>query len=63
MGGESLAEEGYFQAAKEVPEASKIEGLNHAAPFAWSAIEHEGVTYVSDTNTGVYAIRYKPGGT
>jgi hypothetical protein len=63
VGGESLAEEGYFQAAKEVPEASKIEGLNHAAPFAWSAIEHEGVTYVSDTNTGVYAIRYKPGGT
>jgi hypothetical protein len=56
----SLTEKGYFQAAKEVPESSKMEGLNSAAPFTWCAVEQAGVVYVSDINTGVYALRYKP---
>ncbi len=55
-----LTERGYFQAANEVPESSKMEGLNHAAPFTWSAVQHGGVTYASDVNTGVYALRFKP---
>ncbi len=56
----SLAEKGYFQAATDVPESSKMEGLNSAAPFTWCAVEQEGVVYTSDINTGVYALRYKP---
>ncbi|QLG62904.1 LVIVD repeat-containing protein [Halorarum salinum] len=56
----TLAEKGYFQAAEAVPEESKMEGLNHAAPFTWAAVAQNGVTYVSDANTGVYALRFKP---
>jgi hypothetical protein len=56
----TLSEEGYFRAAMDVPEASKMQGLNDAAPFTWSAVQHEGITYVSDVNTGVYAVRFKP---
>jgi hypothetical protein len=56
----TLEEKGYFRAAEDVPEDSKMEGLNHAAPFTWAAVEQEGVVYASDINTGVYALRYKP---
>lgn len=58
-----LAEKGFFRAAKNVPEASKVTGLNHAAPFAWTAVRRAGVTFVSDINTGLYALRYKPDST
>lgn len=56
----TLDEKGYFQAAKDVPEDSKMTGLNHAAPFTWAAVAHEGVVYAADINTGVYAMRFKP---
>jgi hypothetical protein len=56
----SLEEKGYFRAANDVPEDSKMAGLNHAAPFTWTAVEQEGVVYALDINTGVYALRYKP---
>ncbi|WP_227379097.1 LVIVD repeat-containing protein [Haladaptatus halobius] len=56
----SLTERGYFQAAKDVPEESKVVGLNHAAPFTWTAVTQNGVTYAADINTGIYALRYKP---
>lgn len=56
----TLAEKGYFQAAKDVPEESKMTGLNSAAPFTWAAVEQGGVTFASDINTGVYALRFKP---
>ncbi|MFC7156514.1 LVIVD repeat-containing protein [Halomarina halobia] len=56
----ALTERGYFRAARDVPEASKMEGLNSAAPFTWCAVEHEGVTYAADVNTGVYALRFAP---
>ncbi|WP_433632879.1 LVIVD repeat-containing protein [Halomicrococcus sp. NG-SE-24] len=56
----SLTEQGFFQAAKDVPEESKVVGLNHAAPFTWTAVTQDGVTYAADINTGVYALRYKP---
>jgi len=56
----TLSEKGYFRAAKDVPEDSKVVGLNHAAPFAWTAVRQNGVTYVADINTGLYALRYKP---
>lgn len=58
----TLAEKGYFQAIADVPEESKMTGLNSAAPFTWAAVEQNGVTYVSDVNTGVYALRFKPDG-
>ncbi|WP_137283968.1 LVIVD repeat-containing protein [Halorussus salinisoli] len=56
----TLEEKGYFQAAKDVPEDSKMEGLNHASPFTWAAVSQEGVVYAADINTGIYALRYKP---
>lgn len=56
----TLEEKGYFQAAEDVPEDSKMQGLNSAAPFTWAAVGHEGVIYAVDVNTGVYALRYKP---
>lgn len=59
-GGWTLTEKGYFQAAKDVPEDSKVVGLNHAAPFTWTAVTSEGVTYAADINTGVYALRFNP---
>ncbi|MFB6233809.1 MAG: LVIVD repeat-containing protein [Halopenitus sp.] len=59
----TLTEKGYFRAAKDVPEDSKVVGLNHAAPFAWTAVRQQGVTYVADINTGLYALRYKPDST
>jgi len=56
----SLTEKGYFRAATDVPEDSKVTGLNHAAPFTWAAVAQNGVTFASDVNTGVYAMRFKP---
>ena len=56
----TLGEKGYFRAANDVPENSKVTGLNHAAPFTWTAVRQEGVTYAADINTGLYALRYKP---
>jgi hypothetical protein len=56
----TLEEKGYFQAARDVPEESKAGGINDAAPFTWTAVEHEGVVYAADVNTGVYALRHKP---
>lgn len=35
-------------------------GLNHATPFTLAAVNHNGVTFTSDINTGVYALRFKP---
>lgn len=59
----TIEEKGYFRAAKDVPEKSKVTGLNHAAPFTWTAVTSEGVTYAADINTGVYALRYAPDST
>jgi hypothetical protein len=56
----TLSEKGYFRAARDVPEESKVVGLNHAAPFTWTAVRQNGVTYAADINTGLYALRYKP---
>lgn len=56
----ALEEKGYFQATKSVPEESKMTGPNHAAPFTWAAVAQNGVTFASDINTGVYALRFKP---
>jgi hypothetical protein len=56
----TLAEKGYFRAAEDVPEESKMTGLNSAAPFTWAAVEQGGVTFASDVNTGIYAMRFKP---
>ena len=56
----ALTERGYFRAVNEVPESSKMQGLNSAAPFTWCAVQHNGVTYAADVNTGVYALRFKP---
>ncbi|WP_158055301.1 LVIVD repeat-containing protein [Halorussus halophilus] len=52
----SLDERGYYKPHKDVPEDSKMEGLNSAVPFTWTAVEQNGVTFASDINTGVYAV-------
>ncbi|WP_143423214.1 LVIVD repeat-containing protein [Halegenticoccus soli] len=54
-----LDEEGYYLPHRDVPEESKMEGLNTAAPFTWAAVERGGVTFASDINSGVYAIRHE----
>ena len=54
--GWSLTERGFYRPHKDVPEASKMEGLNSAVPFTWTAVEQNGVTFLSDINTGVYAV-------
>lgn len=68
-GGWTLEEKGYFQAAKAVPEDSKMEGLNRAAPFTWAAVsrgrrlrpgrQHGGVRDADQA--GVHGIGARPG--
>ncbi|WP_458186920.1 LVIVD repeat-containing protein [Haladaptatus sp. NG-WS-4] len=53
-----LREEGFYLPHEDVPEESKMQGLNEATPFTWCAVEQDGVTYVADVNTGVYAIHH-----
>lgn len=53
-----LREDGYYLPHKDVPEESKMQGLNEATPFTWCAVEQDGVTYAADINTGVYALHH-----
>jgi len=54
-----LRERGHYRPHQDVPEDSKMEGLNSATPFTWGAVEHGGVTFAADINTGVYALRHE----
>ncbi|WP_435317099.1 LVIVD repeat-containing protein [Haloarchaeobius sp. TZWSO28] len=54
-----LREKGYYLPHEDVPEDSKMEGLNSATPFTWGAVERDGITFAADINTGVYALRHE----
>ncbi|WP_266074817.1 LVIVD repeat-containing protein [Haladaptatus caseinilyticus] len=53
-----LREDGFYLPNQNVPEESKMQGLNEATPFTWCAVEQNGVTYAADINTGVYAVHH-----
>ncbi|WP_435361024.1 LVIVD repeat-containing protein [Haloarchaeobius sp. DFWS5] len=54
-----LREQGFYLPHEDVPESSKMQGLNEAAPFTWGARERDGVTFAADVNSGVYALRHE----
>ncbi|WP_435334898.1 LVIVD repeat-containing protein [Haloarchaeobius sp. TZWWS8] len=54
-----LRHQGYYLPHEDVPEDSKMQGLNSAAPFTWGAVERDGITFAADINSGVYALRHE----
>jgi len=55
----TLREDAHYRPHQDVPEDSKMQGLNSATPFTWAAVERDGVTFAADINTGVYALRHE----
>jgi hypothetical protein len=53
----SLVEEGYSRPTYGTPTDSRLEGLNYITPFVWGAVESNGITFASDINQGVHAIK------
>lgn len=41
-----------------VPEESMMQGLNTTQPNCWTAVESNGVTFASDINQGVHAVKH-----
>lgn len=63
--GWSLEETGFFRSHEEVPQESRAEpltdavaSLSSAAPYIWTAVETNGVSFASCINTGVYAVTH-----
>lgn len=63
--GWSLEETGSFRSHEEVPEEARAEpftdaiaSLSSAAPYIWTGVETNGVTFASCINTGVYAVTH-----
>ena len=63
--GWSLEETGFFRSHEEVPQESRAEpltdavaSLSSAAPYFWTAVETNGVSFASCINTGVYAVTH-----
>lgn len=63
--GWSLEETGFFRSHEEVPAEARAEpltdavaSLSSAAPYFWTAVETNGVSFASCINTGVYAVTH-----
>ena len=55
----SLTEKGYSRPVYEaVPDDSKMTGLSSVTPNIWGAVQSNGVTFASDINQGVHAIKH-----
>jgi hypothetical protein len=52
-----LTEKGYSRPTYGTPKESRLEGLNYITPFVWGANESNGITFASDINQGVHAIK------
>ncbi len=52
-----LEEQGYSRPKYSTPEASRMQGLTTVVPNCWGAVQSNGVTFASDINQGVHAIK------
>ncbi|WP_255195962.1 LVIVD repeat-containing protein [Halorarius litoreus] len=55
--GFSLEEQGFSRPKYSTPEESRMEGLSSVVPNCWAAVESNGITFASDINQGVHAIK------
>ena len=53
----TLEEDAWARPTLGTPQDSRMEGLNYLTPFCWAAVESNGVTFASDINQGVYALK------
>ena len=53
----TLEENGWARPDLGTPKDSRMEGLNYLTPFCWAAVESNGITFASDINQGIYAIK------
>lgn len=57
--GWTLTEQGFSRPVYEaVPDDSKMQGLSEVTPNIWGAVQSNGVTFASDINQGVHAIKH-----
>jgi hypothetical protein len=55
----TLTQQGYSRPVYEgVPDDSKMTGLSSVTPNVWGAVQSNGVTFASDINQGVHAIKH-----
>ena len=52
-----LTKRGYSRPQYGTPEDSRLEGLNYITPFVWGANQENGITFASDINQGLHAIK------
>ena len=52
-----LTKRGYSRPQYDTPKDSRLEGLNYITPFVWGANQENGITFASDINQGLHAIK------
>ncbi|WP_254837949.1 LVIVD repeat-containing protein [Natronomonas marina] len=52
-----LTQEGFSRPVYDTPKASRMQGLSEVVPNCWAAVESNGVTFASDINQGVHAVK------
>ncbi|WP_254822476.1 hypothetical protein [Haloglomus halophilum] len=52
-----IVKRGYSRPTYDTPKDSRLEGLNYITPFVWGASESNGITFASDINQGVHAVK------
>ena len=52
-----LTKRGYSRPQYGTPKDSRLEGLNYITPFVWGANQENGITFASDINQGIHAIK------
>ena len=52
-----LTKRGYSRPQYDTPKDSRLEGLNYITPFVWGANQENGITFASDINQGIHAIK------
>jgi hypothetical protein len=52
-----LVKQGYSRPQYGTPKESRLEGLNYITPFVWGANQSNGITFASDINQGVHAVK------
>lgn len=53
----SIQERGFSRPTYGTPKDSRLEGLNYITPFVWGASQENGITFASDINQGVHAVK------
>ena len=52
-----LSQEGFSRPKYDTPQDSRMQGLSEVVPNCWAAVESNGITFASDINQGIHAVK------